>query len=472
MSSPVATLVDFSDSIGPMVVKELRQGLRTRVFTWAFLFIQGFLLLFMMSGFSESSDGRNTATSFWVLLQFVLLFVMPFRGLSALHTEVRLNTMELITLTRMSAWRITFGKWLALFSQSLLLAVAVMPYIVLRYFFGGMNVLAELVILVVVIGLSGLLTALMVGLSVIANFLIRCFFTIPVFLLVMRFMGEAIYRVSRGDGVAPFNLDLLAWAGIVPAAIFVGYYLLDMAASRIAPQAVNYVTRRRILGFVAYQISLLVANAGASEGYLVLPFFFFMLLGLDALSEHPATVQSIYLPFRRNAFTRLFENLLTPGWFSGTWYVVLLGAILLGAGLLFPDAWSASGLSSHEEVIGLVLGFVASALFPLAIMLLPRSGHPQPIVSYCLITIFMGVLSATLIPLVEHGDIPVLAWLGMILPPVATYATLNDSMDSADIAVVERILGVMIVLCLAIIHWKWAKIRKAMALAQREDYAG
>jgi len=143
-------LVDFSDVIGPMVVKELRQGLRTRAFTWAFLFVQGFLLLFMMSGFSESSDGRDTAGSFWGLLQFALLIVMPFRGLNALNSEVRLNTMELITLTRMSAWRITYGKWLALVSQSLLLAVAVLPYIVLRYFFGGMNVLAELVTLAVV----------------------------------------------------------------------------------------------------------------------------------------------------------------------------------------------------------------------------------------------------------------------------------------------------------------------------------
>jgi len=110
MSAPIPALVDFSDAIGPMVVKELRQGLRTRAFTWAFLFIQGLLLLFMLSGFSETSDSRNTAGSFWFLLEVALLIVMPFRGLNALHTEVRLNTMELISLTRMSAWRITFGN--------------------------------------------------------------------------------------------------------------------------------------------------------------------------------------------------------------------------------------------------------------------------------------------------------------------------------------------------------------------------
>jgi hypothetical protein len=463
-------LVDFSDVIGPMVVKELRQGLRTRAFTWAFLFVQGFLLLFMMSGFSESSDGRDTAGSFWGLLQFALLIVMPFRGLNALNSEVRLNTMELITLTRMSAWRITYGKWLALVSQSLLLAVAVLPYIVLRYFFGGMNVLAELVTLAVVLGLSALLTALMVGLSVVSNFLIRCFFTVPVLIVVMRFMGEAIYRVSRGDGIAPFNLGLLSWCGIVPAAVFLGYYLLDMAASRIAPQAINYVTRRRLIGFAVFLCSVVVAHIVGGPGFLFFPFFFFMLLGLDALSEHPATVSSVYVPFRRRAWTRPFEYLLAPGWFSGSWFVLLLGGILLAGALLFPNVWEAAGLGSDVKAAGLVLGFVASALLPLAVMLIPRHGNPQPIVSYCLITIFMGTVSSTMIPFVDQGDIPALAWLGMILPPVATYAMLNDSLAMEEVTFVAGITVVVAILSLAVVRWKWGKIRRSMEQARREDF--
>jgi len=141
-----------------------------------------------------------------------------------------------------------FWKWLALVSQSLLLATAVMPYIVLRDFFGGMNVIAELVLLFVVIGLSGLLTALMVGLSVVSNFLIRCFFTVPVLIMTISFMTASIALVTGGNGILPFNLGGWGWLAIVPAAIFLSYYLLAMAASRIAPQAVNYVTSRRVAG--------------------------------------------------------------------------------------------------------------------------------------------------------------------------------------------------------------------------------
>jgi len=465
MSAPIPPLVDFSDSIGPMVVKELRQGLRTRAFTWAFLFIQALLLLFMLSGFSETNDSRNTAGSFWLLLELALLIVMPFRGLNALHTEVRLNTMELISLTRMSAWRITVGKWLALVSQSVLLAIAVMPYIVLRYFFGGMNVIEELVLLFVVIGLSALLTALMVGLSVVSNFLIRCFFTVPVVISIFSFMGGSIALVTGGSGGPRFNLGGWVWLWAIPTAIFLGYYLLGMAASRIASQAVNYVTIRRVAGFIVFVVSVVLAHLQSTPGYLFLPFFFFTLLGLDALSEHPATVQSVYLPFRRSALTRPLEYLLAPGWFSGTYFVLLLAAILGIAGVVLPDVWSDSG----TESMGLVLGFTASALLPLAIMLLSRPGHPQPIVSYCLITIFMGSVSAVIFRFVEDGDIAPIAWLAMILPPVATFVTINHSVEPRDMLTAQGFLVVTILLSVAVVIRKWGKVRTAMEQAQRED---
>jgi len=91
--------------------------------------------------------------------------------------------------------------------------------------------------------------------------------------------------------------------------------------------------------------------------------------------------------------------------------------------VVFPGVWSSGG----TEPIGLALGFTASALLPLAIMLLSRPGHPQPIVSYCLITIFMRECFRRSFAGATYGDIPPVAWLKYaILPSVATYATTND----------------------------------------------
>ena len=48
--SPAAHLVDFSDKLSPMLVKELRQGMRTNLFTVAFILLQAFMILCMLFG--------------------------------------------------------------------------------------------------------------------------------------------------------------------------------------------------------------------------------------------------------------------------------------------------------------------------------------------------------------------------------------------------------------------------------------
>jgi DMSO reductase anchor subunit len=145
---------------------------------------------------------------------------------------------------------------------------------------------------------------------------------------------------------------------------------------------------------------------------------------------------------------------------------------LAGADAISPEVWNASSLGRPEEVAGMVLGFVASALVPLAVMLLARVPSPQPVVTYCLVTIFMGVVSSTVIQFVERGDIPPLAWLGMVLPPVACYASLRpDSLDEVEVSTILGILVVEIFLSVAVIQWKWTKIHAAMQRAQRDELA-
>ena len=108
---------DFSDRLSPMLVKELRQGLRTNLFTAAFILLQVFMVLSLMIGAAFSGGGEDTSGGFfWMFITVTLLGVMPVRGFSALHKENQINTMDLIQLTRLSAWRITWGKWLALAS--------------------------------------------------------------------------------------------------------------------------------------------------------------------------------------------------------------------------------------------------------------------------------------------------------------------------------------------------------------------
>ena len=111
------------------------------------------------------------------------------RGINALSSEITGNTIEMMVLTRLSAWRIVFGKWIAIVSQTALILVTIIPYLILRYFFGGMILAGELVFLALMFLTSMSLTAVMVGLSGNSTKLVRLF---PI-------LGIIFWRMSVRD---------------------------------------------------------------------------------------------------------------------------------------------------------------------------------------------------------------------------------------------------------------------------------
>ena len=139
---PATFLTDFSDRISPMLVKELRQGMRAKTFIVVFLSLQVFLAVMLFSARSlglGDQVGSMVSGIIFTFFAIAVLIVQPLRGISALASEVKGNTIDMMVLTRLSAWRIVFGKWVAIVSQSALLLATIIPYLILRYFFGGMN---------------------------------------------------------------------------------------------------------------------------------------------------------------------------------------------------------------------------------------------------------------------------------------------------------------------------------------------
>src|SRR5688572_7754057 len=174
---PVAGKLDeFSDKLSPMLVKELRQGLRAKTFVILFLALQGLLCVVLLSAIGASSDGDSGPTVSKVIFFFFALAALvaqPLRGVGSLHNEIKGNTIDLMVLTRLGAWRIVLGKWVAIVSQTGLLLMAIVPYLILRYFFGRMELFAELLLLGLIFAGSAIFTALTVGLSAISSILVR-----------------------------------------------------------------------------------------------------------------------------------------------------------------------------------------------------------------------------------------------------------------------------------------------------------
>ena len=164
---------DFGDWLSPMVVKELRQGMRSRIFVAAFYLTQLLMILSTVFGLIAASRTENVPSDlfgflsglFWFMVSVPLLFVMPLLGFGALHTEMKAGTLELVFLTRLSAWRIVAGKWTALMAETLLLVCAILPYVILRYFLGGVNIIEDLQSLFFLLLASALLTAATLAMS-------------------------------------------------------------------------------------------------------------------------------------------------------------------------------------------------------------------------------------------------------------------------------------------------------------------
>lgn len=135
--TPSLLLRDFSDRLSPMVV-DARQGLRTRFFTGA-LMIFHLVLGLLMAGFLFDLNHNDAHEMFWGIIAATLLGVLPLRAFNALHTESKDGTLDMLVLTGISSFRIVWGKWVSLYSQTLLIACSLLPYLIARYQIGGVE---------------------------------------------------------------------------------------------------------------------------------------------------------------------------------------------------------------------------------------------------------------------------------------------------------------------------------------------
>ena len=228
---------DFPDWLSPMLVKELRQGVRTRVFVSLFILLQVTMLLTVSLTLLVAAHGEDASAGtvfFWIFVGLPVLVVLPLNGLGAVNGEIKANTLELIFLTRLTAFRIVAGKWLAIFVQCLLFVCAVLPYLVLRYFIGGVNLAVELESLGWMLLGSAVISAFATGLSAYPVRTVRAtaslFFVLGTFVLAptLELLGRGVVA-GTGPGLAQV-------AGLIVCAGIILLLMLEVGAARIAPR--------------------------------------------------------------------------------------------------------------------------------------------------------------------------------------------------------------------------------------------
>lgn len=333
-------LRDFGDRMSPLVVKELRQGLRTRFFTTALILFHTFIVLLLGSVLLEApTDAVNGI--FWSAAGFMLLVVLPLRGFNALNGEAADGTLDMLTLTSISSFRILQGKWVALFSQALLVAGSLLPYMVARYYFGGVEILREGVALLVLVLGCGIISSALLAFSSQTSVVLRIALALGVGFgaVPLGVFTAFLVASNEADRMLREFFALESWAqwslvsGVILLSVYLIWFFLAMGASRIAPPSENHSTRKRVTILVVHGlltvIGLLLAwfsIRGEQGMWAFIPLLGLTLLAcMDTMSEEmPRFPMAVAGLAKRGVAGVGAGRLLHPGWASGVLFSMLL----------------------------------------------------------------------------------------------------------------------------------------------------
>ena len=299
--------------------------------------------------------------------------ILPFSGFEAISREVSGKTLELVFLTRLSALRIVIGKWASIVTLTFLSGTAVLPYVVLRYFTGGIDLWEDLKTLAWILAISMVLTAGSVGVSAfpakIARSLLLIAFPIVGYQIVVEMMSLTDLKYLAPPVTMTSSLALLASFYAFLGTLF----MFEIGASRIAPPAENHSTAIRLIGVAIFISTLLAVFVGVdalTACGLSLLLLFPMCIGL--LCESIKPMPSVYRPFVRRGIPGRFVGVfLYPGWPSGVALsiVFVVGTVAGYWNPVYKEFLSES--ASDQVIIALFLG-AAVLPFGLIRVFLPR----------------------------------------------------------------------------------------------------
>ncbi|MCA9133244.1 MAG: hypothetical protein KDA45_08815, partial [Planctomycetales bacterium] len=143
-----------SERINPIVIKEVRQSLKSKQFTISF----GLTLIaavswtliavsLMVPRIFYLPGGMPLLAGFFCILTVPLMVIIPFSAFRSLTAETEDSTFELLSISSLSALQIVHGKMASACVQILLYLSALAPCIVLTYLLRGVGLFTILFLL-------------------------------------------------------------------------------------------------------------------------------------------------------------------------------------------------------------------------------------------------------------------------------------------------------------------------------------
>ncbi|MDB9742039.1 hypothetical protein OAB00_04240 [Akkermansiaceae bacterium] len=445
--SPVGKVFDFADFLSPMLVKELRQGLRSIGFSLLFIIMQIVLALALLM--ILVLDGPGAIASYTIFLAYFVAVcgIQPLRGANAVSAEIKGDTIDLVSITSLSSWKIVSGKWVSLMAQSLLFGVSLLPYVILRYFLGDMQLFGELVLFAIIFITGGIVTALSVGGSAIPSLVLRFIVVGGVigFTVVYGFAILSAFFAGGRDFLQMIGSDLQPVLIVIGVGILVGTYLswvaLDYGASMIAPISENRASNRRLvyLCFLALGLAVSVATVIFQDAFvsdaaiisvvscIMICAATFVIFLFTLFSEYPYVTKGVARKMLKRKIAGKLRFMLYPGWASGWTCVSVCIAMLIG--MLACFYMITVGDSNDEKGFGvaalLFTGALASLTFPACLVVLFKRKSSNLLTMY-LIFLIASILVSVMVLFLANGVGDFISVIFSWIPLVTVYQALNE----------------------------------------------
>lgn len=336
--------LDFPIWMPSALVKELRQGLRTPSFILLVSIVPSLLSFFFLFSFIINPlDGEPFISPdgcqiiFWVTMVVALLFIMPLRASTSIRNELLTRNNELLLLTRQSAGRIVLGKWISFMAQSLLIAFISLPFFLIRYYYGEINLVQDVTLFFLLYLGSGMLTAYTLWASAMPS-LMR--------IIAFSLMGIGILTLGGNHAELDFFRD-----GAGEGVLLIFLVLADASL------------RKLLLAFFAASILPLpfLENAsGSIQNIMTGNSIFVMVYGIFLMIINlntPARLLPIHMEQMKNKrFSRLQQLLFLPGMPGSVLFTLLLCALAAIAVYLIDRMASGPEFQSPQRLFCLAAG--------------------------------------------------------------------------------------------------------------------
>ena len=325
----------------------------------------------------------------------------------------------------------------------ILVAITALPYLIMRYFAGGVNMPLEVAWLGIYVLFGLVTTAVMLGLSWFRYFLVRAIIMLAVLAGAVGFCAGTIEEISR----TRYELDGIyrdvGWPGIVClvlAILWAAFFFLDIGAAQIAPLSENRSTRRRLaalLTFFGGGGCILLIDSPDPDAALALGSMLMMTMLLpcvQALCERPAVFAPVLRPFvKRGIPGRLAGRILYPGWHTGLFFNLLVMGTAAGffvfllLSMLGRRGGFDFGSREMEQAIIIITAFgsaIGAMIFPVVVWRLFRNMEQWNFWRWLLVMLCIGLFHMTvmLIAAKSSRSVAIVNYLlpsGGMLAPVA-----------------------------------------------------